>query len=461
MMDINHRTSEEIKEVPNVGYLFYKDYYNIDGEYFLHPKNYKFPLGDKKGIGTYETTFFKKKNREIENQKFWKASAAFMQVADEEMGFRLYTQYPGLITGTGTDHATDSKNEYKLGLTFDYTTGLPLIPGSSVKGLLRSAFPNSVDSTKDQKQSSEEIEKLKIYQANRRAYILQLLRSEAINFSVEDQQNKINKIKEAEGVTSLGEYDIVDLIEYSIFAGQTIGKDEDGKPALQSRSSYSRDIFYDAYINQSHHKEGKYLASDFLAPHHPEVYKDPNPIQFLKILPQVEFQFQFKLQEGPFLSVAQKKALFKRIILDLGIGAKTNVGYGHLSEQLPPENIEVEVENNNQGRHSGGGRNTDRRNKRSSTEETKKSLMIPNEDIAKGHKVYGLINKEPNGNRLDFEVLIEGYPKSGNTLTEEARFMRVNDIVELAVNKVKEDKTYTFKFVKKYDPREPNRNRRR
>lgn len=65
----------------------------------------------------------------------------------------LTTSYPGLITGIGVNHQTtlewmdqtaekpDQIPEFKLGITFDHTTGLPIIPGSSIKGVLRSFFP--------------------------------------------------------------------------------------------------------------------------------------------------------------------------------------------------------------------------------------------------------------------------------------------------------------------------------
>lgn len=65
----------------------------------------------------------------------------------------LTTSYPGLITGIGINHQTTLKwmgeaggksvqiPEFKLGITFDHTTGFPIIPGSSIKGVLRSFFP--------------------------------------------------------------------------------------------------------------------------------------------------------------------------------------------------------------------------------------------------------------------------------------------------------------------------------
>ena len=44
-------------------------------------------------------------------------------------------------------------------------------------------------------------------------------------------------------------------------------------------------------------------------------------------MPNVTFRFDFKLSDG-LISKDQKKKLFEIILKDLGLGAKTNVGYG-------------------------------------------------------------------------------------------------------------------------------------
>mgnify|MGYP002544629142 CR=1 FL=1 len=55
--------------------------------------------------------------------------------------FQLCTQYPGLMIGTGNEHSLKMDGAIKCGFSFDYTTGLPYIPGSSLKGALRACFP--------------------------------------------------------------------------------------------------------------------------------------------------------------------------------------------------------------------------------------------------------------------------------------------------------------------------------
>lgn len=54
--------------------------------------------------------------------------------------FQLETTYPGLAAGLGYAHGIDSEKDSKLGFSFDYVTGQPYLPGSTVKGMLRSCF---------------------------------------------------------------------------------------------------------------------------------------------------------------------------------------------------------------------------------------------------------------------------------------------------------------------------------
>lgn len=57
--------------------------------------------------------------------------------------FLLKVGYPGLLIGIGNSHDSgmDKKNnEIGVGFSFDYVTGQPYIPGSTVKGVLRTYF---------------------------------------------------------------------------------------------------------------------------------------------------------------------------------------------------------------------------------------------------------------------------------------------------------------------------------
>ena len=57
------------------------------------------------------------------------------------MEIDFYVNYPGLLVGTGYIHTTGlSNDEIKMGFSFDYVSGLPYIPATSVKGTLKQAF---------------------------------------------------------------------------------------------------------------------------------------------------------------------------------------------------------------------------------------------------------------------------------------------------------------------------------
>ena len=94
------------------------------------------------------------------------------------------------------------------------------------------------------------------------------------------------------------------------------------------------DVFHDAIITDA---STPFLADDFITPHinreNPKIspFSNPTPLMFLKVLPEVTFLFQFDLKDSKDengLSAKEKKELFEEILKLLGIGAKTNVGYG-------------------------------------------------------------------------------------------------------------------------------------
>ena len=176
--------------------------------------------------------------------------------------FELTTIYPGLLVGSGYNHPKlkENNDDFQLGFFFDHTTGLPIISGSSIKGVLRSVFKH--------KEFMKDI------------------------YSKE--------------------------LDESIF--------EDNKT-----------IFYDAFIVRTEHQDKKIFGSDYVTSHFSDevdgTFKSPNPIKFLKILPEVTFRFQFSCDD-------EYRELFKSILLDFGVGAKTNVGYGKFEYRLSKEEQE-------------------------------------------------------------------------------------------------------------------------
>jgi len=189
--------------------------------------------------------------------------------------FLATTRYPGLVVGIGYAHELpDIKNQPTLGFYFDYTTGLPVVPGSSVKGVLRSAFEH-------------------------RVYLKAL---------IEALTNK-----------EWSEEEIGDL-EVEIF-GNRVGANE-----VQGGS----DIFFDAVPVK---KIGALLSDDYITPHGDGITDEPNPLYFIKVAGGVTFRFDFDLTESvvgeKIVTPGQKRELFIKILQDLGLGAKSNVGYGY------------------------------------------------------------------------------------------------------------------------------------
>ena len=108
-----------------------------------------------------------------------------------------------------------------------------------------------------------------------------------------------------------------------------------------------RCIFYDARIKIAA-PGGKIVGSDVLTPHTDGPLKNPTPLPFLKVLPSVTFEFSFALPELKLgeMTLAQKdlQELFKDILLYLGMGAKTNVGYGQFTDKKPKAVVQAQHE---------------------------------------------------------------------------------------------------------------------
>lgn len=299
----------------NTGWLFYNYYYkgftNNDWQKLVAAnEDTKVHLSDS-ALGGIKTA-----NRALKSSRINAPENGCCINTKSRKTFELKTTYPGLLVGSGYNHSAGSiEGEFKLGFYFDYTTGKPVIPGSSVKGLLRSAFPN-----KNNNKLSDE------YKKERVSYIKEKLKSLGINIESDD---KIN------------------LIEAEIFEG----KKED-----KNISVYKRDIFFDAYIEKSENENNAFLEEDFITPHKHKTdprlneFANPVPIIFVKVLSEVTFIFQFDLKDGAILDEddaildAQKKCdLFKEIIIDLGIGSKTNVGYGQFDKTEQEKQAEKEA----------------------------------------------------------------------------------------------------------------------
>lgn len=267
---------------PNLGWLYYKGYYRNGRRYIDLSKN-----------GDVNAAHFLEKNKQFLQRSFDWSEVKPLPQKHYSHFIRLRSTYPGLMSGTGYAHGTKMEGEFKIGFYFDHSTGLPVLPGSSVKGVLNAAF--------------EETEYL-------REACKEVLQKE---FSPEQIKGLKKEIFEGKG------------------------------PDQKMFSPYDRDIFFDAQLSTKNEQGQNYLGNDSITPHeHP--LKDPIPLLFLKVLPNVLFDFVFILKPSrakngtgvPLLSADDKRDLFEKILLDFGVGAKTNVGYGQLSrpKALQPPN---------------------------------------------------------------------------------------------------------------------------
>ncbi len=199
------------------------------------------------------------RNKQILNFRFPKDTPFEALRSDPRFrSFELYTTYPGLLIGTGYPHDASLKEAIKLGFSLDYVSGLPYLPGSSLKGILRSAFSE---------------------QSLIRAYM----------------RPEIH----------------VDELESGIF--------EQG------------DVFLGAYPIPE--QERPVLDMEYITPHNSR-FADPIPVSLMKIRPNVRFVFCF-LMEGEIAcaGLEERLELYQTLITELGIGAKTRVGFGRMTER--------------------------------------------------------------------------------------------------------------------------------
>ena len=308
----------------NIGTLFTKTYFSL-------PYNIK---EDENGKFQLKFTNLKEHFKTLKNDVLLGNFSIPELLGNKQ--FNLTTIYPGLLIGSGYAHNVLGDDALKLGFFFDHTTGLPCIPGSSVKGVLRDAC-KKVDGN----------------------YILSIIEElnkgdRKISEDIEENGEKNNKILEyahnflKENKESLQPIDqkkkLDDKNPSHFINGVFNGIDENGDNLALNK----RDIFFDAFPINSDNDGGKFLANDYIT-HHKDPLKDPNPVQFLKVLPQVTFRFDFKLtDEG--MNRQLKLELFRQILLDLGIGAKTNVGYGQFTEYVKGKG-NAQVDNSNNEEH--------------------------------------------------------------------------------------------------------------
>ncbi len=289
----------------NLHKAYYKDYFkDIDFNYLLLEEDIKNEQNDdikkelKRELEVIEKdnkTKIKSKNNTLSGTNL--LSLIINPISTQEHRFSLQIAYPGLVTGVGINHEAKIEGEFKLGVHFDYTWGMPVVYGSSVKGVLKAYFKE-------------------IYNGNIDAIDLEhdIFCGEVRN---KDLEQKIYKEKYGDEWKEKWE------------KGVQFEKNRKYKP----KSIYNRDIFFDAVITEADNK-GRILCSDSITPHGDNPLKNPVPLTFMKIAAGCTMEFRFKLvdtvdENGNIIfNKNDKVKLFKEILKTVGIGAKTNLGYG-------------------------------------------------------------------------------------------------------------------------------------
>ena len=259
----NQNRDAEVIKISNMHRYYYNDYFTgLD-------------INQKQGKNTvgYTLPNVSKRNEAIISHKFVPIGSplSYFQENQSIATIELEVLYPGLMVGVGYEHDVSAKESLKGGFSFDYVTGLPYIPGSSVKGVLRNYFPNLKE---DEKWTEKDEQKF--------AYIKGIVKDESLS---------------KEDILALG---------LSIF--------EHG------------DVFLDAFPKVDN-SGNVLLAMEYITPHTGGEFAEPVPIPFVKIRPGTKMVFSFIFNED---SGIDKKTLFTTILQDMGIGAKTNVGFGQL-----------------------------------------------------------------------------------------------------------------------------------
>lgn len=257
----------------NLNYLFNKEFYNCLATPSLNPNEY------------FERMVIKLRSTRFSEEMH---TAAAGSRPKNSVSFCMKTVYPGLLIGIGNPHGAGAgalperkdnesgDEDIKTGFSFDYVSGMPYIPGSSVKGVIKSAFrhPELIRDLMDRPDMDD-------------AHVTDIMK--------DIFENGSEYISEAYGAKVI-----------------------------------KRDIFLDAVVVKGD-DNGLFIGTDYVTSH-ADPLQNPNPVQMLKLLPDVVLEFRFILNDSAKigLSAEDKLGLFKKILEFTGVGAKTNTGYGIL-----------------------------------------------------------------------------------------------------------------------------------
>lgn len=305
----------------NLKHFYYRGYFNEGVRLSQPAKN----SDARRSNDEKNERAFRDKNRTLTTTAKVRAySGAELGKVTNVPVLRLRVQNPGLLPGIGYPHEVGYPGEFKLGFGFDHVTGLPVLPGSSVKGVLRSVFPQLKFEAENPLQWAKEPDKKQKAKAK---YILQLL--ERLSLNIPDDMKVDGGLR------------LSHALELAIFYGFDVSAFYSEKAYWPLQPMCLHDVFLDA-LPVAFGKDSL-LGRDALTPHGDNPLKNPTPIPFLKVMPGVTFGFYFRLHNTQIgsLSVSpeQKRRIFAEILCTVGAGAKTNVGYGQFEAEKAEDRL--------------------------------------------------------------------------------------------------------------------------
>lgn len=234
-----------------------------------------------------------------------------------------------LVVGLG------GKGVLEFGLTLQHVTGLPVIPGSALKGLARTYGLLTIAAELGfHPFSLNQMAKLEDFNKNNKVALRTPL--EYLDEALSTLDNKVRDDALANAVQAdkvagkgQGQGDLAQIGSLGDVYRTAFGSQEQGGAC----------IFYDAVV-AGLPQNGTLFEADVMTPHFVEYYTtsgeqpphdagNPNPITFMTVAAGTTFAFAVGLRPGGDTAAREQAVLWlKDALRELGIGAKTAAGYG-------------------------------------------------------------------------------------------------------------------------------------
>lgn len=287
---------------------------------------------------------------------------AILKKADYEIiDFKAELKSP-LITGIGQPHPNE------IGMVFDYTMGIPYIPASSVKGIVRFA------------------------------HTIGLIDSD-------DSSEFIKQDKEGEYIEESNQKTLIPFL----FGGDLETEKTEKKEIEKQKGKV---IFLDAYPDKVPD-----LHVDIMNPHYGEYYSkgeppadhlSPSPLKFLTVESGTTFIFRAIVSKEIYSIEDDVRKAFQTALEVEGVGAKTTVGYGRFKIGKPHE-IEKKRELEEKARKKEGELRKAELKAMSPEERDITALDDPKIIESRVVETYNRIDEFSEENRVKLAKVLKGY----------------------------------------------------